>query len=62
MNLAYYMLTRGLSAEDRVKLDDSLRLRPEEVDPDTGLAPPAWWHGEDDAADQAAAFLGSLRR
>jgi hypothetical protein len=32
------------------------------VDPDTGLRPPAFWKGEDDAASSAAAFLSAVRR
>ena len=62
LNLAYYSITRNLSKEDREKLDADLLSRPGEVDPDTGLKPPPWWQGEDDAAASGASFLSNLRR
>lgn len=36
--------------------------RPGEVDPDTGLQPPSWWQGEEEAAASTAAFLRTTRR
>lgn len=58
----YHLLTRNLGKKERDELDAALHRRPEDVDPDTGLAPPAWWKGEDDAAMSAVSFLSQLKR
>jgi hypothetical protein len=62
LNLVYYNRVRGLSPDDRRELDDALLSRPGEVDPETGLAPPSWWRGEEDAGDAAETFLRTVRR
>jgi hypothetical protein len=51
-----------LDKEQRQQLDDALLSRPGDADPETGLRPPAWWHGEEDAAASGAAFIGTMRR
>src|SRR5690606_29761534 len=45
LNLAYHVLTRNLDKEARDELDAALTRRPDDVDPETGLAPPSWWRG-----------------
>lgn len=40
----------------------AIHSRPGQVDPETGLAPPDWWHGEEDAASTSKSFLGTMRR
>jgi hypothetical protein len=47
-----------LDPEGRSRLDEALNDEPPPVDPETGLRPPSWWKGEEDASNLAAAFLG----
>jgi hypothetical protein len=55
-------MVRDMKPEERRALDDALLSRPGEVDEATGLVPPSWWKGEEDAARTAAAFAATTRR
>ncbi len=62
LNYGYYLMVKNLKPEDRRALDDVLLAEVAEPDQETGLKPPAFWRGEEDAAASAEAFMGATRR
>jgi hypothetical protein len=54
-------MVRDMKPDERRALDDALLSRPGVVDEATGLVPPSWWKGEEDAARTAAAFAATTR-
>jgi len=55
VNLVYFHLVEWMSPEKRRELDRLLENQP--VNPD---APPAWWRGDDDAAQSGLAVARAL--